>query len=222
MTPIRAKKPLFAVIVTLLVVTVGVGGFFLVRGVSRPSVGDIIEFGGYEWRVLDVQDGSMLIISENVIERRMYHNSRVNEIMWEYSPLRQWLNEDFYNGFTSLERARILETRIINDDNPWYGTSGGNATNDKIFLLSLYEVVQRFGDSGELGREDGRWGFSDRYSPNRIAYDMDGNASWWWLRSPGGNNFYAAAVDLSGLIYVAGIRVFPIYGGVRPALWLNW
>ena len=44
---------------------------------------------------------------------------------------------------------------MTNDDNPWYGTRGGNTTTDKIFLLSLEEVVKFFGDSGDLKNRKG-------------------------------------------------------------------
>ena len=37
-----------------------------------------------------------------------------------------------------------------NKDNQWQGTKGGNTTADKVFLLSLEEVVKCFGDSGDL------------------------------------------------------------------------
>ena len=40
--------------------------------VSRSNVaaGEKIDFGGYEWRVLDVRDGRALLLSEDVIESR--------------------------------------------------------------------------------------------------------------------------------------------------------
>ena len=38
------------------------------------QAGDKISFGDYEWRVLDVQDNTALIITEYVIEERSYHD----------------------------------------------------------------------------------------------------------------------------------------------------
>jgi hypothetical protein len=186
---------------------------------SVPSVGDVIEFGGYEWRVLEVRDGKALILSENIIERRAYHRNWEN-VTWAESSIRQWLNDDFYRSFTAEERRRIEETRITNADNPWFRTWGGGSTTDKIFLLSLDEVVEYFGDSGELRRGGDNWGFRDEYDSARIAYEMD-TAWFWWLRSPGRRSGYAAAVRDDGRVSVAGDNVYVDVGGVRPALWLN-
>ena len=140
----------------------------------------------------------------------------------EHSVIRQWLNTDYYNSFLADDRVRIAETRITNADNPWYGTPGGNDTTDRIFLLSLEEVVQYFGDSGQLGnRPDDKWWIDDQYNSARIARDANGTASWWWLRSPGDYSSFAAIVYDDGFLYLTGSLVDHSSCGVRPALWLN-
>ena len=48
------------------------------------------------------------------------------------------------------QKQQSPKRATANPNNPWYGTSGGNATTDKVFLLSLDEVVKYFGDSGDL------------------------------------------------------------------------
>ena len=194
---------------------------------AAVRVGDIIPFGEHNWRVLDVQDGRALIITENVIEERAYHIGGGN-ITWEHSTIRSYLNNQFFNSFNAADRARIAETRVVNNDNPWFGTPGGNDTTDRIFLLSLEEVVRYFGDSGQLANQNHPnnhgWGFSDQYGTARIARNIHGHESWWWLRSPGSNSHYAANVfsstgglNVGGLIASTG----PVSGGVRPALWLE-
>ena len=105
-------------------------------GIQRtPKIGSIIPFGGYDWRVLDVQNNKALILSEKIIEERAYKRK---DITWETCKLRRYLNGAFYNKFSSQDRARIAETRITTN-NPWY--KEGNATNDKIFLLSIQELA---------------------------------------------------------------------------------
>lgn len=42
--------------------------------------------------------------------------------------------------------------------------------------------------------------------------------SWWWLRSPGNNQLYAAYVRDDGSVYAYGLRVDSDGVGVRPAL----
>ena len=170
-------------------------------------VGDIIEFGGIFWRVLDVQDGKMLIISEDILESRPYHEPG-GDITWEHSTLRDYLNGEFYNGFDLSDRVRITETAVINNDNLSYDTPGGNDTTDKIFLLSIDEARAYFADNSA-----------------RVAYGADGGSSRWWLRSPGYISYSAAIVRNDGSIfdgiYNYGNNVYNINYGVRPAMWLN-
>ena len=184
---------------------------------------NIIQFGSHKWRVLDIQGNYALIISENIISHRMYHNTN-QAVTWETSDIREYLNSTFLNTFNETDRARIRETIIINNDNPWLGTNGGENTKDKIFLLSIEEVVRYFGDSGQLENSpDGVSWIWDEYSETRIAQDITGSASWWWLRSPGFSPFGAASVSGNGILSVHGSDVFwsgGAGGGVRPALWL--
>lgn len=39
------------------------------------KIGSIISFGDYKWRVLDSQENAVLIITENIIEQRIYHDA---------------------------------------------------------------------------------------------------------------------------------------------------
>ena len=188
-----------------------------------PSVGNIIQFGDYGWRVLAVEDSKALLLSDKIIEVRAYH-SQGGAVTWEDSDIRKYLNTEFLNSFSQADRNRIAETKVVTNNNPWYGTNGGSSTTDKIFLLSLEEILQYFGDSGRLNNRQGQEGwFSDQYSQSRIAYNKAGTASWWWLRSPGIRTYSAAGVRNDGDVDVNGCLVYhhSVGGGVRPALWLN-
>ena len=179
-----------------------------------------LRFGGHDWRVLDVQDGKALLLSEHVLSLRAYHDKYEN-VTWEHCELRRYLNDDFYNSFSPEDKACIADAHVVNNSNPGFGTSGGNYTIDRIFLLSLEELVRYFGDSGKLGNgPKNAWHILDEYNAKRIAY-LDGNARWWWLRSPGDNGTDAASVDSDGDVSVCGIFVDNVYCGVRPALWIN-
>ncbi|MCL2767349.1 MAG: DUF6273 domain-containing protein, partial [Synergistaceae bacterium] len=200
------------------------------------QVGAVIQFGGYDWRVLDVQDNRALILSDKIIEKRAYHNIGGN-IIWEVCDLRSYLNGEFLQKFTAEDQERIVETRINNPDNLWYGVTGGNDTTDKVFLLSLEEADRYFGDSGDYENKrrkryegqhpNGEWVpandgrvFSNTSDSGRIT-EYNDEASWWWLRSPGIYNSLAADVNLDGFVNVRGILIYNVHGGVRPALWLH-
>ena len=94
--------------------------------------GGTIPFGKYQWRVLKTDGNSALIVTDSVIEQRAYHEEFV-EITWEHCDLRKYLNKQFYHTFDPSDRARILETRITDCDNQWYGTKCGNPTMDRVF-----------------------------------------------------------------------------------------
>ena len=197
------------------------------------TIGDTIQLGGFDWRVLDIGDGKALVISEKVLSQRPWHYEQ-QIMMWESSDIRQYLNGQFFdNTFTEEERAFIVEASVTNNVNPWYGTAGaGNDTMDRVFLLSVEEVVQYFGDSGMLAEFSGRPTtalpdfLTDEYNYARIAGPIEsGVAPWWWLRTPG--RFVSPWLDASAAVVSGAGDVVPygIYlvteGGVRPALWIR-
>ena len=204
--------------------------------------GGIIPFGKYQWRVLKTDGNSALIVTESVIEQRVFHEEFTN-VTWEHCDLRKYLNKQFYESFEPVDRARILETRITDTNNPWYGTQCSNPTVDKIFLLSISEVVQYFGDSGdlknrkawywkeenELVQSDGdhciEYGecINDQFNEARKAtYNKGWDSRWWWLRSSGVHlRPSAASVGYKGELFLCGDDVHRGDGGVRPALWLS-
>jgi serine/threonine protein kinase len=213
------------------------------------AVGDIIPFGMHDWRVLDIDGNYALILTDMIISSRAYNYPQSN-VTWATSGIRQYLNNEFYNNFSTADRTRIRETYVINNDNPWTfsmlgrpnQTLGGDNTIDKIFLLSLEELTLYFGDSEllELGKNESNrdgsitylysWGIlgqtlqhtpeDNEIRQRRIAYSYDGTVSWWWLRSPGSHSGSAAHV-IGSHIQVHGNMGVSMSGGVRPALWLN-
>ena len=225
-------KYLVKVILAVLVVTLA----YVTGAQAVTKVGDIIQFGDWDWRVLDLQDDRALIITEHVIERRPYHVEPAH-VTWETCILRRYLNGEFLQKFKEEEQRRIAETSIQNSDNLWFDTKGGKDTTDKVFLLSLEEIDRYFGDSGDYQNKrrktyegqypsgkwvpsDGGYAFSNANDSDRIA-KHNNQPPWWWLRSPGDNSFNAAYVNGDGSVFVYGSIALYDTGGVRPALWLN-
>lgn len=189
---------------------------------SSLSVGqDNVQFGPYIWQVLDVQDDKALLITKDIIEKAVYHET-YESITWEDCSLREYLNGDFFeNSFSDEEKAKIIEVTNPNPDNQWFDTKGGNDTQDKVFLLSIEEVVKYFGDSGQLenGNPDSEYFIDDEYNEGRIAYN-EGVAEWWFLRSPGGEAGRAADMSDVGTIILYGDCTNAGHG-TRPALWVS-
>ena len=206
---------------------------------SKILTGDLIRFGNLDWRVLEVTDGKALLLSDRVLSKQSFNTAHIM-VAWDESDMRRYLNGAFYDGtFSAAEKGLIVETLVKSAYNPWFPESNptftwysmpkGRDVTDKVFLLSIDEVVQYFGDSGDLEKwAGGVTIMNDDFNEARVAQTQDGNPSWWWLRSPGlhyaacGTSFNnAACVAAHGGLALEGNMVNSEYGGVRPALWMT-
>lgn len=195
------------------------------------QIGDIIYFGNYEqdnktangkeeieWRVLDKDaDGNMLVVSRYALDSRHYHNS-AEQVTWETCDLRQWLNNDFLSAaFTSAQKKNIKTVTIENRDNPDYNTDGGNDTKDKVFLLSIDEVITYLPSSVE------RVCIATKYTESQGS-QLEGltRSCRWWLRSPGASSYTASAVKVDGFVLQMGAPVSVEKRSIRPAMWIDF
>lgn len=170
--------------------------------ISAAQAGDIIEFGSYEqdgdesngaepiqWEVLKVEDGRALVISKYVLDSHPFNKSFC-EVTWENCDLRAWLNEDFYNeAFTDDEKAQIPEVTLENPTSftAVVSSEKDNDTNDKVFLLSLYEIYDIYGKDWTDSYGDGQLDAlianpTQQAKSNGVYFIADGGARWW-LRS---------------------------------------
>jgi hypothetical protein len=214
-------------------------------GVVLPETGEkaaadiiagkkLIEFGGYSWRVLNVEEDSALLITDSIVDVRAYHDEYVDTI-WEKSTLREYLNGDFYNSFSASDRSQILLTHVINANSAQKGYPGGNDTDDKIFLLSLDEANTYFGSSEEriaylptalesklkqIYKDD--YFFLDHEIASFIdaLHSLD-NAIVWWLRSPSDGGYDSKCVVNPQGKTDENRSVNTKYVGVRPTLIIN-
>ena len=193
---------------------------------SDYKIGETIEFGNYpqeedgtekpiEWIVMKKEGKQVLLLSKYVLDAKPY-NEELEDVTWETSDIRQWLNNEFYTtAFNKAEKAKIQTSLIKNEDNSKYGTNGGNDTEDKVFLLSEKETETLFSNKEE------RIAKATEYATKSGVYVNEEKAACWWLRSPGYDSDDAAEVDGSGWVGGDGSSVYYDYDGVRPALHLN-
>lgn len=201
---------------------------------GNMQTGDIIKFGNYDWQVLDIQNDRALIITERIIEQRPYHDAYI-DITWADCSLRKYLNAEFYDAFSDVDKSRIISVINKNPNNQWYGTTGGTDTKDNIFLLSIEEVACKyFGDSSAIlysPKKNKRYWFErkDENNHKRLAKLQNSDSWWWWLRSPGRVSIKAVYIwGTDGTIGIQGNNILKgnisdgkCTGGVRPALWLK-
>ena len=213
-------------VVSCIAVFTGYRGAVGVSAPAQAAGSKTVHFGGYNWRVLDIQNGKILLLSDKVLEKRQYHEE-LTSTNWAACSLRRYLNNEFYNTFSEAEKARILEVTTYTPNNPWFGTEGSKAVVEKIFLLSIEEMVKYFGDSGLLYNKESNINvINDRFNAARATVDINDAATWWWLRSSGDDSEFAAYICTDGVIHISGSLVIigekdGAGGGVRPALWMN-
>lgn len=188
------------------------------------AVGDIIEFGTLEdepieWIVLDTQGERVLVISKEGLCYDWY--SGFNELCtWDACSLRSALNTDYYDlWFSDDEKDNILETHLVNNGNPVYGTEGGSSTHDRLFILDVEEINKYLPDADDRKiNVAGKTGYGDLdYHP-------------WWVRNPGQDLHSSVYVDADGSVsyettieMIMGVgTAMAGYFTVRPAMWIKY
>lgn len=183
--------------------------------------GDFSEYEEIEWIVLAEDGDKQLVISKYVLDIKPFHATDSENIAWEKSSLRIWLNGEFYaNAFSDQEKNMIMTSKVKADGNPTYPTNQGNDTTDKIFLLSLNEASKYF-DSNEQ-----RIGEYTPYAYTQFLL-LNGEESalfsWfgWWLRTMAQYEYFATGVYYDGTARHDGVEFTSEGMGVRPAMWIN-
>ena len=200
---------------------------------AKAIPGDTVFFGTYEqdgnasngkdgiaWLVLDKKDDKALIISKYVLVDKAFDESGTYDT-WENCSLRKWLNKDFINdAFSVEEQGKIQITNVPADKNPKFDVDAGNATTDRILLLSIAEA-EKYLPSAEA-KKAGR--LFDVVAGRNILDP-------WWLRTTGasegqfilasdGPQKCATLINIVGSITYGGNSVDSAKG-VRPAMWIR-
>lgn len=211
---------------------------------------DCVWFGNYwqssettkepiKWRVLSVNGNDAFLLADQNLDCVRY-NETYTDVTWETCTLRSWLNgygassnkygknysrDNFIDAaFSQAEQSAIQRTSVINDNNPSYGTGGGNTTQDKIYLLSIAEASNAsYGFNATFNMEsDTRIANNTAHVPAYSIMNGEGRADAWWLRSPGHDSYHVSTINQFGSGNDDGIFVF-LYDhfASRPVLHLD-
>ena len=168
-----------------------------------------------EWLVLKIDGSRALLISKYALDCIPYNRS-TTRVTWETCSLRKWLNGTFLDAaFSESERAMIPSVTVDADKNPSWSTSPGNSTTDQVFLLSITEVNKYFSSNSARQCQ------GTAYCYAQGVFGADKGNCWWWLRSPGFYQNYAAYVFNDGDVNEYGNCVNYDRIAVRPALWID-
>ena len=207
-----------------------------IAGAQQSNVyfGNYVQSGSgkdpVKWWVLENDGNQLFLLSEQNLDAYRYHNTET-DITWAQSDIRAWLN-DTVNGFagdafSAGELAAIPQTDVVNDNNPEYGTAGGENTKDRVFLLSIAEATNTaYGFTDNYDNTDTREATNTAYvaSGGKTGTSLmsgAGKIDLWWLRSPGYSQSSAAFVNSIGNVISYGGGVYNFAVAVRPAFKIN-
>ena len=193
-----------------------------------------------KWRVLSVEGDDAFLLADKGLDCQSYNESK-EDVTWETCTLRSWLNgygadknivkKDYSGGgflnnaFTPTEQQAIMTTNVVNEDNPEYGTEGGNDTSDKVYLLSRDAAMNSAYGFSTLKRQyaENRRGFNTTFAKDKGAETSESvehsGIGTWLLRSIGYSSKSAFFVHIYG--YLDAFDVSYDSYAVRPVLHLN-
>lgn len=182
------------------------------------------------WNVLLNTNGEYYIVSSVLLDAHCYYNStsirtidgqKVYPNNYEYSDIRTWLNNDFYNSAFALGNSYIQTTTVDNSAATTGFTSNSYAcsnTQDKVFLPSFQDYTNSsYGFSTLYGLSDTpRYCRTTDWARARGVsyYQYNG---MYWTRSPR-DNVYSHVWNVGTSGTIAGDLVKETYYSVRPAL----
>ena len=158
-------------------------------------------------------DNGVVVLRKDIHSKGVYDSSNND---YANSDLHSWGNNTFLNTIDSEIRNQIMTVKI-----PYRrGTSGSSVSSGanglqcKVFFLSTEEVDSTESYSPNEGAVFSY--FKGGGNSKRIAW-YNGQADYWWLRSPNlSNDYHAYCVDSGGDVHGDGWNVTDSYGR-RPA-----
>lgn len=215
---------------------------------------DTVTFGAYEqdgnldngkeeieWIVLDKNGNEYLLLSKYVLDYCQFQKNKVEgiSISWNNSEIRMWANNDFLNeAFSESDKRHVMQNSIDNTKNDFYNL---RPTDDRVFLLSIDEIIKYFGSRNEnydgdkinnyINVNDKARTFATKFARNRgviigakteLSPYGSVNSCGYYTRSMRNSNYsqvsYINDIGSDGFTSVYdGWKRF----GFRPAVWVT-
>ncbi len=203
----------------------------------RRFDGRWFRFDPIVWRVLEVKDGTALLMADRCLDTVPYH-TEYRDVFWEDSALRKWLNGAsdapscgapfIETAFTDAEQRAIEVSAVNNASNFYFGTACGSGTHDRVFILSEEETfcsekAEKYGfRPSDAVPDTGRRLSPTPYAVARGAWVSADEASagigFWLLRTNGYTRDNAVYVGEKGYLYNRGIPVTCADAGIVPVI----
>ena len=100
---------------------------------------------------MSINDIRNLLQSQRILLNRKRGMDRSNAVLSPKNGIGDYTGNNFINiAFSTSEMVKIVSSNVPAHANPKYSTSPGNATTDKIFLLSITEVNNLLGTGSNM------------------------------------------------------------------------
>ena len=192
-----------------------------------------------KWQVLSNDNGKYYLLSSDLLDAHNYYVDYTNRTInnktiyannYEYSDIRSWLNNDFFNMAFAFDKTHILEKTIDNSASTSDTKKNAYAcsnTKDKVYLPSYQDYINlefgfdskasnasftRESRTTDYARARGAWCNTKDTSNPRLKY----NGSYW-TRSPSSEYYYCAWNVNSGG-YLSNYAVDGNNHCVRPSI----
>lgn len=188
-----------------------------------------------KWKILESDNGTYKLVTDLIIDIKEFNASNEDRIIdgqtiysnnYEYSDIRKWLNDEFYNKAFNEELQLKINTTLVDNslastgytENPYIC----NDTYDKVYLLSKSDLDNE--SYGFINNEERKKVVSDyTIAKGRISgyvyYYQEEKFRWvasWWLRSPA-NQYRNQTMDVD-MYGSYGSPFSSNYFGVVPSI----
>lgn len=179
-----------------------------------------------KWMILENMNNEVTLLADMIVDKHHFYTDINQRIIdgkpvyasnWEYSSIREWLNNDFYNNAFDYGNKTKIKTVLL-DNSASTEQLSSNDTNDKVYLLSWGEIryynLFKRGIPSDYARANGV----------HISTLTSGDYSDWWSRTANMSGAY--------LVYVMGLKDYKYDGfdikavqsdstGVRPVITIS-
>ena len=168
--------------------TLEVGTLVKVNENGAPVEYMIVNQGNPDASMYDASCDGCWLLRKDIAENRKWDSTNND---YQNSDIHAYLNGDWTSRYEAGVLSQIKQVKIPYVDGTGSGgsvASGANGLSCKIFLLSGYELGWTTSDNSRFPRDGAKLsyfssGTSSAAINKRIA-NYNGNATYWWLRSP--------------------------------------
>lgn len=185
----------------------------------EPNVTYWFKYEPLNWTILDNESG--LVLCDKIVDYHMFQKNKIEmqdeygqtwsftdksrehySCQYEYSSIRQWLNNSFFfTAFRPKEQEKVIMRINENEPySPFYPQVGSQPTEDRVFLPSLQEMTDSsYGFSVYLAMNE-----KDRARPTTdyVQFLSLGDCERYVLRTPGTPINRHCTVYESGSVYL--------------------